>query len=306
MNNRKLFITLIVILITLSNCSSPQKEENNKIQVVCTTGMIGDAVINLLPDNYTIQTLMGPGVDPHLYKATQGDLKLLSNANLIVYNGLHLEGKMGSLFEKLENQKDIIAAAEGIDEQKLINNTDFQGAHDPHLWFDVVLWKEVVQYLEGELIKVFPKDKEKIQELGDQYQKQLSDLQNNLINKLESLDTAKRILVTAHDAFSYFGRAYHFQVKGLQGISTASEYGLRDVSDLVSFLSDNQVKAVFVESSVSDRSIKAVIEGCKSNGHDVKIGGTLYSDAMGAEGTAEGTYIGMVEHNMNTIIEALK
>lgn len=296
---------LILILLFGLSCQNPT-ENSERTKIVCTTGMIGDALKNLLPEKYDVVTLMGPGVDPHLYKATQGDLKALSSAHLIVYNGLHLEGKMGSLFEKLAKQKPIIAAAEGIDQQLLINNTDFQGAHDPHLWFDVNLWKKVVKHVEEELIITFPEDKIAIIEKGEYYQNQLSDLQNYLLEQLKGLDTSKRILVTAHDAFSYFGKAYAFQVKGLQGISTASEYGLRDVSNLVQFLTSNQVKAVFVESSVSDRSIKAVIEGCKANGHEVKIGGTLYSDAMGSADTKEGTYIGMVKHNMNTIIEALK
>tara|TARA_B110000503_G_C7083793_1_gene386337 strand:- start:585 stop:1337 length:753 start_codon:yes stop_codon:yes gene_type:complete len=250
---------------------------------------------------------MGPGVDPHLYKATQGDLKSLTNADVIVYNGLHLEGKMGEIFEKLEKQKHIIVATEGLTKTDYINNTEFQGAQDPHIWFDVALWSKAVQHIGNELIQL------SIDSIADQFAKnteayrtQLSNLSNQVENELGSLDSNKRILITAHDAFSYFGRAYNFEVKGLQGISTTSEYGLKDVSDLVNYIVDNEIKAVFVESSVSEKSLQAVVEGCLQKNHQVQIGGQLYSDAMGEAGTPEGTYVGMVKHNVKTIVEGLK
>ncbi len=296
------FIALGLIII-----SCQEKDVlDNKIKIVCTTGMLGDAVKNLVDTNFNVVSLMGPGVDPHLYKATQGDLKQLASADLIVYNGLHLEGKMGELFEKLSKQKRILAAAETIEEQRLINNTDFQGAHDPHVWFDVELWGQVVQSISKVLIEEYPEHQSSIAANTKKHLSEIKVLNEWVSQQILTIDSTQRVLITAHDAFSYFGRAYQIEVKGLQGISTVSEYGLKDVSNLVNFITNNKIKAVFVESSVSDRSLKAVQEGCNSKGHDLNIGGTLYSDAMGAEGTEEGTYIGMVKYNVNTIVKALK
>jgi manganese/zinc/iron transport system substrate-binding protein len=267
--------------------------------------MIGDAVKNIVKGNYEVITLMGPGVDPHLYKATQGDLKSLNRADIIVYNGLHLEGKMGEIFEKLSNRKHIIVASDAIPVERLINNTEFQGAHDPHLWFDVQLWSDVVLHINNEITAFNPELKQELFENALPYYENLLSLDKKVKDQIAQLDSNKRVLITAHDAFGYFGRAYGFEVKGLQGISTVSEYGLKDVSNLVNFISEREIKAVFVESSVSDRSLKAVTEGCKAKGHDVKIGGTLFSDAMGEETTEEGTYIGMVKYNVKTIVGSL-
>lgn len=303
MKNR-IFIGLSILLFACQ--PQPETNENIKPQIVCTTGMLGDAVKNIVGEHYEVTSLMGPGVDPHLYKATQGDLKALSNADIIIYNGLHLEGKMGEVFEKLENRKQIIVAAEAIPEEQLINNTEFQGAFDPHLWFDVKIWAKVVLHLGNGIIDFNPDLKKDINKNTQAYYELLQDLNTNVVSSIESLDSSKRILITAHDAFGYFGRAYGFKVKGLQGISTVSEYGLKDVSNLVNFITEKEIKAVFVESSVSDRSLKAVIEGCKAKGHEVSIGGTLYSDAMGEENTSEGTYLGMVKYNVNTIVNSLK
>lgn len=294
--------------MVLFSCKVEKKDENKYVEtIVCTTGMLGDAVEQIVGPNVKVITLMGPGVDPHLYKATQGDLKSLTNADVIVYNGLHLEGKMGEIFEKLEKQKHIIVATEGLTKIDYINNTEFQGAQDPHIWFDVALWSKAVQHIGNELIKL------STDSIADQFAKntkayrtQLSNLSDHVENELGSLDSSKRILITAHDAFSYFGRAYNFEVKGLQGISTTSEYGLKDVSDLVNYIVENKIKAVFVESSVSEKSLQAVVEGCLQKNHQVQIGGQLYSDAMGEAGTPEGTYVGMVKHNVKTIVEGLK
>ena len=299
---------LVIAAMVLFSCKVKDKESDKQIEtIVCTTGMLGDAVEQIVGPNVKVITLMGPGVDPHLYKATQGDLKSLTNADVIVYNGLHLEGKMGEIFEKLEKQKHIIVATEGLTKTDYINNTEFQGAQDPHIWFDVALWSKAVQHIGNELIQL------SIDSIADQFAKnteayrtQLSNLSNQVENELGSLDSNKRILITAHDAFSYFGRAYNFEVKGLQGISTTSEYGLKDVSDLVNYIVDNEIKAVFVESSVSEKSLQAVVEGCLQKNHQVQIGGQLYSDAMGEAGTPEGTYVGMVKHNVKTIVEGLK
>ncbi len=301
---------LIVIISLFFACQVTDKSESavkdGPLNIVCTTGMLGDAVRNIVGESAEVKTLMGPGVDPHLYKATQGDLELLSNADIIIYNGLHLEGKMGEIFEKLSERKTILAAGDAIKKPLLINNTDFQGAHDPHIWFDVLLWKKVVLFLgdkiespSDSLNKVFKKN-------ARSYAVQLDSLHQEISLRIKEIPEKNRILVTAHDAFGYFGRAYFILVKGLQGISTVSEYGLQDVSQLVQFITQHEVNAVFVESSVPERALKAVIEGCEANGHQLSIGGTLFSDAMGEEGTPEGTYIGMVRHNVNLIVSGLK
>lgn len=301
-------ILILSFCMLLFSCGNKNQEENTnqKKTIVCTTGMLGDAVKQIVKDHYEVITLMGPGVDPHLYKATQGDLQALSKADIIIYNGLHLEGKMGEIFEKLANRKHIIAAAEVVPSDKLINNTDFQGAFDPHLWFDVHLWSDIVLHIANKITEFDPEFKDELYTNAINYYETLLELNDSVKIQINQLDSSKRILITAHDAFGYFGRAYGFEVRGLQGISTVSEYGLKDVSDLVSYIVEKEIKAVFVESSVSDRSLKAVIEGCKAKGHEVKIGGTLFSDAMGGADTKEGTYIGMVNYNVKTIINNLK
>jgi len=300
-------ITLVGLSFFLMHCQmAPDNSKNESVLIVCTTGMLADMVMNIVGKQAKVVALMGPGVDPHLYKATQGDLQQLNRADIIVYNGLHLEGKMGEIFEKLEDRKIILKAAEGLRNSDLINTTAFQGAYDPHIWFDVSLWNKAGDYLAEKLIEDGGFEAKEIVKNNRNYSKQLDSLHQWVKLKIQELDSARRVLITAHDAFGYFGRAYGIQVKGLQGISTVSEYGLKDVSDLVNFISKRKIKAVFVESSVSDRSLKAVVEGCRSRGHEIKIGGTLYSDAMGESGTKEGNYIGMVKYNVNTIVEQLK
>lgn len=297
----------LILIILIASCKISEKQESNKIEsIVCTTGMLGDAVKNIVGNKVKVITLMGPGVDPHLYKATQGDLKALSNADIIVYNGLHLEGKMGEIFEKLSTQKHIIVAADGIKQDQLINNTDFQGAYDPHLWFDVKLWQQSVQHIGQQIALLSDSLSVEIVNNTESYTSKLDQLHLEVSQSVNQLDSSKRILITAHDAFGYFGRAYNFRVKGLQGISTTSEYGLKDISDLVDYIVQKEIKAVFVESSVSEKSLQAVVEGCKEKGHKVNIGGQLYSDAMGEENSPEGNYIGMVKHNIKTVIEGLQ
>ncbi len=302
---KKLFI-LTLLLTVLFSCQNSPTTDSGKPKIVCTTGMLADAVVNIVGEEAEVVGLMGPGVDPHLYKATQGDLKELSSADVIIYNGLHLEGKMGEIFEKLAERKKILVAADALPTSKLIKSADFQGAYDPHLWFDVALWSKVVEHLGIELSQLEILDKGSILQNTASYSAQLQELDQWVSMEIAKIDSSKRVLITAHDAFGYFGRAYNIEVKGLQGISTMSEYGLKDVSDLVNFIVDRKIQAVFVESSVSDRSLKAVVEGCIKNGHEISIGGTLYSDAMGQEESEEGKYLGMVRYNVNTIVEALR
>ncbi len=281
-------------------------EDSGKPKIVCTTGMIADAVSQVAGELATVTALMGPGVDPHLYKATQGDLRELTQADFIFYNGLHLEGKMGEVLEKLGRQKPVIAVGESLDESLLINSSAYASAFDPHIWFDVSLWARIVDHIGIVLAEADPGHGETYLRNASNYRNRLEALHLEVTDDIASIPERQRVLITAHDAFEYFGQAYGIEVRGLQGISTVSEYGLKDVTDMVNFIVDRGIKAVFVESSVPRKSLEAVVEGCARRGHTVSIGGTLFSDAMGEAGSPEGTYPGMVQHNVKTIVEALK
>ena len=268
--------------------------------------MIRDAVVNITGDSAKVTSLMGPGVDPHLYKATQGDLRQLRKADMVFYNGLHLEGKMTEIFEKFSRQKPVIPVADGVKKDSLIETKAFSGTYDPHIWFDIELWKKAVRHTAKKIKQFDSSNASYYQANHGRFQEKLTALDTWISGRLTKIPEAQRVLITAHDAFGYFGRAYNIRVKGLQGISTTSEYGLQDVNKLVDFIVGNNIKAVFVESSVPTKNLEAVVQGCKEKGHEVEIGGTLYSDAMGKRGSPEGTYIGMVKHNVNTILAHLK
>ncbi len=296
-------VLVLFLSVLFTSCNDNATRDDDALLIVCTTGMLGDALQNLLGDQAIVISLMGPGVDPHLYKATQGDLAKLQEADLIIYNGLYLEGKMAEVMEKLARQKTIIAAAELLPNDKIRYTVD--KVTDPHIWFDVSLWADMVQLLIPALEQTNLFEPALLAQNGERFAEELRALNVRTLSEISSIPADKRVLVTAHDAFQYFGLAYNIEVFGLQGLSTLSEFGLRDISDLVSLLVARQISSIYVESSVSDKAIKAVIEGCKAVGHEVKIGGRLYSDAMGDAGTAEGTYIGMVEHNVRVIVAGL-
>lgn len=274
------------------------------INVVCTTGMVADLVRNVGSDKVKVTQIMGDGVDPHLYKASPGDVNLLNGADTIFYSGLHLEGKMADVFVRMARKKPTFAVTEYIPESRVLDNPE--GAFDPHLWFDVSLWRDAVGVVRDALKAYDPKHADEYQSRADAYQAELAKLHDYAKTQLATVPKAQRVLVTAHDAFRYFGRAYDVEVKGIQGISTESEAGVKEVNVLVDFLVEKKIKAVFVESSVSDKNVRALLEGCRAKGHTVVIGGELFSDAMGKDGTPEGTYTGMVRHNVDTIVKALK
>ena len=305
------FLSLPLLLCLLfAGCTQKQDKgtipPGEQMKIVTTTSILKDAVRNIIGDAAQVESIMGSGVDPHLYKATQGDLQKLTTADVIVYNGLHLEGKMGEVLEKLSRQKTVLAASDGIAENALRKSPQFQDSFDPHIWFDVQLWQQVVRHLSKELQQKDPKNAKVYQQNTERYLTELESLHTATETAIASIPEQQRILITAHDAFGYFGDAYHIQVRGLQGISTVSEFGLQDVSSLVNYIVDNKIKAVFVESSVSPKAIEAVVEGSRQKGHNVLIGGTLFSDALGAEDSPEGTYVGMVNYNVKNIVDALK
>lgn len=304
-----LTVCLIGLSVLMTGCGSEESTESTadtKPYIVATTGMIADAVSEIVGDLATVEGLMGPGVDPHLYKATRGDLTQLRKAKVIFYNGLHLEGKMGEVLEKLSEQKPVYAVGEALSSDSLIYHGSSTDSKDPHIWFDVSMWTQVVSEIALRMREVDAPNQAIYKQRADAYIQKLNRLDEAVSQKLAEIPQSQRVLITAHDAFSYFGRAYGVEVRGLQGISTVSEFGLKDVSELVDFIVSRKIKAVFVESSIPTRSLEAVIASCKQQGHEVKLGGTLFSDAMGAADTPEGTYIGMVNYNVQTITEALK
>jgi manganese/zinc/iron transport system substrate-binding protein len=299
-----LFYYFLLVFFANSCGNKTPQSADNQLNIVCTTGMIADVVQNIGQEKVKVTALMGAGVDPHLYKATTKDLALLRAADIVFYNGLHLEGKMAEVLEKFSSQKSVWPVAEAINQtklQKVGNNT-----YDPHIWFDVALWAETVNYITQKLKAKDPENAEFYAKNAEVYHNQLIQLDQKVKNEIASIPQNQRVLITAHDAFGYFGKAYQIEVKGLQGISTVAEFGLKDVTELVNFIVKRKIKAVFVETSIPPKNLEAVVEGCKQKGHSVNIGGTLFSDAMGAKGTPEGTYIGMVGKNADTIVKALK
>ena len=307
---RKLLLLKFCVLLLIYSCNnSGGTGKPDQLYIVTTTGMLADAVKNIVGDKATVESLMGPGVDPHLYKATQSDLGKLNQASIIFYNGLYLEGKMEEVLVKLGQTKKTVAVGNYIDKTSLITTSshgDGNLGYDPHIWFDVSLWADAAEAITSSMKELDPDNSAFYQENFNSYSGQLKELHHWMKNEIASIPAGQRVLITSHDAFSYFGKAYEIEVHGLQGISTASDYGLQDVTRLVNLIVERKVKAVFIETSVAPRSLQAVIEGCKNLGYDVRIGGTLFSDAMGQPGTPEGTYSGMVKANVNTIVAALK
>lgn len=298
-------ILILLIISVFSSCKSPTKD-NGKIKVVTTTNILADLVSEIGGDNISLQSLMGAGVDPHLYKASEGDVTKLYNADIIFYSGIHLEGKLVDIFEKMEGKRHTVSVGDRLPKDQLIASANFGGNYDPHVWFNIQFFKQFAQIVTEELSKADAENAETYASNNENYQKKLDSLEEEVKSIISTLPKGKRILVTAHDAFNYFGKAYDFQVVGLQGISTATEAGVKDVQELSEFIIENKVKAIFIESSVPRRTIEALQAAVLSKKHDVEIGGSLYSDALGNPGTDEGTYIGMFKYNVNTIVNALK
>ena len=300
---RKSIICLFVIFLVA--CKAPTKS-SGKLKVVVTTSMLTDLVKNIGGDLIDLQGLMGAGVDPHLYKASEGDVSKLFNADVIFYNGLHLEGKLVAVFEKMDTQKTTVALGEFLAKEGLIGSDYFASNYDPHVWFNIQYFKEFSDKVTSVLSEKDPKNAASFTANNLAFQQKLDLLHTAVVNTIATLAPEKRILVTAHDAFNYFGKAYGFKVVGLQGLSTATEAGVQDVQKLSEYIIANKVKAIFIESSVPRRTIEALQEAVLSKGHQVSIGGSLYSDALGDGGSVEGTYVGMFFYNIKTIVNALQ
>ncbi len=283
-----------------------QAGQGSPLRVVATTSMIADLVRNVGGERVTVEGLMGPGVDPHLYKAKESDVARMAGADVVFYNGLHLEGKMTELFHQMKHRRiPTYAIADGIDSTAYRSSAFFTGNYDPHIWFDVSLWRRAADYVGAALGEVDPAHAGHYRERAARYQGLLDSLDAYVHEKAQTLPQEKRVLITSHDAFGYFGRAYGFEVRGLQGISTAAEAGTADVQELAAFVAERKIPAMFIESSVSPRGIEAVRAAVRARGYEVGIGGTLFGDALGNPGTPEGTYVGMVRYNIETIVAAL-
>lgn len=308
---RNVLFLLITLLLTLSACGpAPQAGatdlSSRVIKVVTTVGMVADAVKNVGGERVEVTGLMGPGVDPHLYKASEGDVRALESADIVFYSGLHLEAGLSGVLERMGDRGNVVAVTDGVERANLIAPPEFEGAYDPHIWFDVSIWMQTVPAVRDALIKLDPKSADVYRANAEKYLAELKDLHAYVQRRAAELPQEKRILITAHDAFNYFGRAYGFDVRGLQGISTQSESSASDVQALADFIVEKKVSAIFIESSVPKRNVEALQAAVQSKGFDVQIGGQLFSDAMGDPGTVEGSYIGMVKYNIDTIVAALQ
>ncbi|MBX2830234.1 MAG: zinc ABC transporter substrate-binding protein [Rhodospirillales bacterium] len=275
------------------------------LTVVATTSMIADAARQVAGERANVTALMGPGVDPHSYRQTRSDIAALARADLVLWHGLYLEAQLEEFFHDLAKRRNVVAVGEAIDKDKLLSHADYEGRYDPHVWMDPQLWGTVVYAVRDALIKTDPEGEATYRANADKHVAEIAKLIDYMKTVSVTVPEKSRVLLTAHDAFSYFGRGYDFDVLGIQGISTESEAGLRRVEELVNTIVDRNISAVFVESSVPERNVRALIEGAGARGQDVVIGGTLFSDAMGEPGTYEGTYIGMIDHNVTLITRAL-
>jgi manganese/zinc/iron transport system substrate-binding protein len=295
------------LLIGLASCRPKQKSfhTGEKLHVLATTGIIADMLREVGGTFIEVDQLMGAGVDPHLYKVSQNDLVKFREADIIFYNGLHLEGKMSETLEKVAKKRQVLALSDVLPEIKLHRSANFGGAHDPHIWFDVSVWSMTVDGVVKAMSATDTVHAKYFIQNGKNYQGKLAALDERVKKQIATIPRKQRVLITAHDAFGYFGSRYDIEVKGLQGISTLTDFGLADVRSLVDFIVARNIPAIFIETSVSSRSIEAVLTGCKSRGSKVIKGGSLYSDALGKDGTPDGTYIGMVTANVNTIVHAL-
>lgn len=278
----------------------------DRLQVVATTGMIADAAREVGGSLVEVRALMGPGVDPHAYRQTRTDIVAMADADLVLWHGLYLEAQMEDFIRGLQNEgRKVVAVAESLPRNLLIGHDDYEDKFDPHVWMNPSLWSRVVLTVRDALIAAAPQHEAAFRANADAHQDELRRLAQYTTNVLSSVPAESRVLLTAHDAFNYFGSTYGFEVMGIQGISTESEAGLQRMSELVDLLVERNIRAVFVETSVADRNIRALVEGAAARGHEVVVGGELFSDAMGEADTYEGTYIGMIDHNATVIARAL-
>ncbi len=302
---KKAKLTLLAAAVAGAALSGAAYAQQTPLRVVATVSMLADTVRAVGGSRVDVTSLLGEGVDPHTYRPTRTDIARLSAADIIVANGLHLEAQLDDTLKSLSRSKPVLFAAEKIPAAQLLADDEYKDRKDPHVWMDPKLWSVVVEAVRDALTARDPAGKAVYEAGAKAYIAEISRLDDYSQKILKSVPENSRVLVTAHDAFNYFGRAYGFEVEGIQGLSTESEAGLKRIEELVSLLVSKKIRAVFVESSVPERNIRALVEGARARGHHVVVGGELYSDALGAPGTYEGTLIGMLDHNVTTIARAL-
>jgi manganese/zinc/iron transport system substrate-binding protein len=302
-----------LILLFLAGCSSggPPAFKGPPVRVTCTTTIVADLVARVGGERVQVETIMGPGVDPHRYQPAPSDIRKLESSHLVFFNGLHLEGKMTDTFEKSAGRIRAFAVTRGIPKEKLRAAEPGSEAHfDPHVWFDVMLWKSCIEVVREELTNLDSGGADLYARNAAAYEKELDALDTEIRGRLQTVTAPRRILVTSHDAFGYFGRAYGYEVRGLQGVSTASETGTTDVQNLARFLGEHRIPAVFTETSTPEGGLKSVLDVCRRDyKHGVKLVGgedALFSDALGEAGQPGGTYPGMIRHNVQVIVDALQ
>lgn len=298
-------IPLLAWLMAALLWASSSIAADSRLQVVATTGMVADVVREVGGEFVDVKGLMGPGVDPHLYRQTRSDITAMSRADAVFWNGLYLEAQLEEFLLRLKQRRPVFAVAEAVPEARRMTDEQYKNQSDPHVWMDPGRWRYVVKAIRDALIELRPKQEPVFRKRADTYLNELDELDAYARRVLGTVPEAQRVLVTAHDAFGYFGDAYDFEVLGIQGFSTESEAGLSRIEALVDLLVEREIGAIFVESSVSDRNVRALIEGAAARGHGVRIGGELYSDAMGPAGRYEGTWLGMIDHNVSVIARAL-
>lgn len=294
-----------ILMFSMIFIGSPAVTAAEPLRVVATTSMIADAVRRIAGERAAVTALMGPGVDPHAYRQTRSDIARIMRADLVVWHGLYLEAQMEEFFRQLALRKPVVAVGEAVPMPLRRQHDTYAGRYDPHVWMAPKLWVRVVAAVRDALIAQDAAGVDTYRANADRHIAEIGALAAYAHDTLATVPERQRILVTAHDAFNYFGAAYRFEVIGVQGISTEAEAGLLHIEALVDRIVERSIQAVFVESSVSDRNVRALIEGAAAAGQRVAIGGQLFSDAMGLPGTYEGTYIGMIDHNVTAITRAL-
>lgn len=299
-------LALALVLGACRGTPDPSSPPDGRLKVVATTNIVGDLVAAIGGEAVDVRSLMGPGVDPHLYKASEGDVRRMAAADVIFYGGLHLEGKLSEVFEQMRSRGIKTAAVtDGNPSSSYIESPNFGGNYDPHIWFDVSLWQGAARHVHASLVAMDSTLATSVGANLAQYLGELDSLDSYVRRRSAEVSEEQRVVITSHDAFGYFGRAYGFDVRGLQGISTVLEAGAADVQELADFVAERRIPAMFVESSVPPRGIEAVREAVRARGQDVEIGGNLFSDALGSPDSSEGDYIGMFRHNIDTIVDAL-
>ena len=299
-------LCLLSLLAFTQETSAVQDRPGPQIEVVATTGMVGDIARNVGGQWVRVVDLIPTGVDPHLYKATRSDVRTLTKSDIVFYSGLMLEGRMGDILVQVARMgKPVYAVTELIDPSLLLEPEDFEGHYDPHLWMDISVWMHTVDVVCKALVEIDPAHSDDFRKNAASYREKLREVDEYAATSIASIPHSGRKLITAHDAFNYFSRRYEIDVMGIQGISTASEAGLHDINSLLDVVVADKIKAIFVESSISDKNVRAIIEGARARGHEIELGGVLFSDAMGPEGSYEGTYIGMMDHNVTVVTRGL-